>query len=85
MPVFVAEIIGNDWQSSWILIRLLRNNICKNEFNKVTNPQQHIHVHKGKYHKKMTIKIRDMEIPILVFGPFLWPNHFIVLNCVVLA
>ena len=33
----------------------------------------------------MTIKIRDMEIPILVFGPFLWPNHFIVLNCVVLA
>ena len=33
----------------------------------------------------MTIKIRDMEIPILVFGPFMWPNHFIVLNCVVLA
>ena len=33
----------------------------------------------------MIIKIRDMEIPILVFGPLLWPNHFIVLNCVVLA
>ena len=40
---------------------------------------------KGKYHKKMTIKIWDMEIPIIVFGPLLWPNHFIVLNCVVLA
>ena len=33
----------------------------------------------------MTIKIREMEIPILVFGPLLWPNHFIVLNYVVLA
>ena len=29
--------------------------------------------------------IRDMEIPILVFGLLLWPNHFIVLNYVVLA
>ena len=82
--VFVAEIIGNDWQSSWILIRLLRNNICKNEFIKVSYPQQHIHVLKGKYHKKMTIKIRDLENPILAFGPFLWPNHSIVLNCVVI-
>ena len=78
-------IIENDWQSSWILIRLLRNNICKNEFIKFSYPQQHMHVLKGKYHKKMTVKIRDMKIPILVFGPFLWPNHFIVLNCVVLA
>ena len=26
-----------------------------------------------------------MEIPILVFGPLLWPNHFIVLDCFVLA
>ena len=26
-----------------------------------------------------------MEIPILVCGPLLWPNHFIVLNCVMLA
>ena len=33
----------------------------------------------------MTIKIRDMEIPILDFVPLLWPNHFIVLNCAVLA
>ena len=58
---------------------------CKNEFYKVSYPQQHIHLLKGKYHKKMTIKIRDIEIPILVFGPLLWPNNFIVLNCVVLA
>ena len=83
--VFVAAIIGNDWQPSWILIRLLSNNLCKNEFIKVSYPQQYIHVLKGNYHKKMKIKIRDMEIPILVLGPLLWPNHFIVLSCVVLA
>ena len=57
----------------------------QNEFIKVSCPQQHIHVLKDKYHKKMTIKIRDMEITILVLAHFLWPNHFIVLNCVVLA
>ena len=68
-----------------MLIRLLRNNICKNEFIKVFYPRLHIHVLEGKYHEKMTIKIRDMEISILVFGPYLWPNHFIVLSCVVLA
>ena len=28
----------------------------------------------------MTMKNRVMEIPILDFGPLLWPNHFIVLN-----
>ena len=71
--VFVAAIIGNDWQLSWILIRLLRNNICKNELIKVSYPQQHIHVLIGKYHKKMTIKIRDMEIPILVLSLFCGP------------
>ena len=83
--VFVAAIIGNDWQPSWILVRLLRNNLCKNVFMKVSYPQEQIHVLKGNYHKKMTIKIRDMEIPILVSVPLLWPNHFTVLNCVVLA
>ena len=84
MGSFAAAIIGNDWQPSSILIRLLKNNICKNEFIKVT--PNNIYVLEGKYHKKMmTIKIRDMEIPIPVFGPLLWPNHFIVLNCVVLA
>ena len=46
---------------------------------------QHIHVLKGKYYKQMTIKSRDMEIHILVFGPLLWPNHFIVLNFAVLT
>ena len=39
----------------------------------------------GKYDKQMTIKSRDMEIPILVLGPLLWPNHFIVLNFAVFA
>ena len=41
--------------------------------------------YKGKYYKQMTIKSRDMEIPILVFGPILWPNHFIVLNFAIIA
>ena len=35
--VFVAAIIENGWQSSWILIRLLRNNIYRNEFTKTPN------------------------------------------------
>ena len=34
--IFVAAIIGCDWQPSWILIRLLRNNICKTEFIKIS-------------------------------------------------
>ena len=36
--VFVAAITGNDCQPSGILTRLLRNNLCKNEFIKVSNP-----------------------------------------------
>ena len=84
MP-FLAAIIGNDWQPSSILKRLLRNNVCKNDFFKMSYPQQNIHVLKGKYHKQMIIKSWDMEIPILVFGPLMWPNHFIVLNFAVVA
>ena len=54
-------------------MRLLRNNIGKNDFIKISYPQQYIHVLKGKYHKKMTINSRDTEIPILVFGLFCGP------------
>ena len=85
LVVFVATNIGNDWQPSWFFIHLLRNNICKNEFLKISYTQQHKHVLKSKYYKYMTIESRLMEIPILVFGPLLWPNDFIVLNFVVLA
>ena len=79
--IFVAAIIENDWQGYvyWGTIYV------KTNLSSFLTPQQHMHVLNGKYHKKMTFKFHDMEIPILVFGPFLWPNHFIVLNCVVLA
>ena len=62
--LFVAAIIGNDWQPSWILILLLRNKIFKTNFLRFFTPQQHIF--KGKYYKSITIRSRVMEIPILV-------------------
>ena len=83
--VFVAAIIGmigsrlGFWYVYWGTIYV------KTNLSRFLTPNNIYMYLKANIIKKMTIKIRDIEIPILVFGPFPWPNHFIVLNCVVLA
>ena len=58
--VLGATIIGNDWQSSLILVILSRNNIFK------TNPSPQQHIFKGIYYISMIIRSRVQKIPILV-------------------